>query len=185
MDETHELRAILQESMSLLAATACGLEDALGQPANTVSLLAGEKLGRQFSKGKCNDDILKALSDVQQILKDNGCLWCFECFKPKNQLDIIQHTEEGQEVKLVFRDCMIRQALFRFGHHQKGSLCNLMNGFFASAIQTITGHEASLEILHAGENACIKKLTVRTTKDSKNGAKATKESSLKGELPHE
>jgi predicted hydrocarbon binding protein len=185
MDKTHELRTILQESMNLLAATACGLEDALGQPANTVSLLAGEKLGRQFAKGKSSDDVLKALEDVQQILKDNGCLWCFESFKPKNQEEMIQHTEEGQEVKLVFRDCMIRQALFRFGHHQKGSLCNLMNGFFASAIETITGHEASLEIIHAGENACIKKLTVRTKQDSKAGAKALRESNLKGELSHE
>jgi hypothetical protein len=75
---------------------------------------------------------------------------------------MVEQTENGQEVMLVFRDCMIRQTLFKFGHHQKGSLCNLMTGFFASALQTMLGHESRLEIIHAGENACIKKLILQT-----------------------
>jgi predicted hydrocarbon binding protein len=170
MDETRELRCTLQESMSFLGAIACGLEEALGDPANTVSHLAGEKLGHQFSDGHYNEDLLEALSEVQEILKTNGCLWNFETFKPKHQDTVVQQTENGREVQLVFRDCMIRQALFRFGHHQKGSLCNLMNGFFASAIQTIMGCEASLEIVHAGENACIKKLIVRDKRPAAAGA---------------
>ena len=70
-------------------------------------------------------------------------------------------SDEGAEVLLVFRDCMIRQSLFRFGHSQKGSLCNMMYGFFAGALQNIMGCESSLEIVHAGENACLKKLVVR------------------------
>lgn len=165
MEDTQELRSILQESMNFLGAIACGLEEALGEPANTVSHLAGEKLGRQFAEGHCSDDLVTALNDVQQILQTNGCLWQFETFKSKNQENLIQPTENGDEIKLVFRDCMIRQALFCFGHHQKGSLCNLMNGFFASAIQTIMGREATLEIIHAGENACIKTLLVRRKKE--------------------
>jgi predicted hydrocarbon binding protein len=61
---------------------------------------------------------------------------------------------------LVFRDCMIRQSLLRFGHPQQGSLCNMMYGFFAGALETIMGKKATLEIRHAGENACLKMLTV-------------------------
>ena len=161
MDETKSSRQMLQETMNFLSAIACGLEDALGEPANTVSHLAGEKLGRNFSEGHHCDDVVAALEKVQEILQANGCLWQFECFKPKNQETVVRETDEGQEVSLVFRDCMIRQALFRFGHHQKGSLCNLMSGFFASALETITQHEARLEIVHAGENACLKRLIVR------------------------
>ncbi len=56
---------------------------------------------------------------------------------------------------------MIRQALFRFGHPQEGSLCNMMYGFFAGALESIMGKKATLEIKHAGENACLKVLTVQ------------------------
>jgi hypothetical protein len=37
----------------------------------------------------------------------------------------------------------------------------MMYGFFAGALQNIMGRESSLEIVHAGENACYKKLVVR------------------------
>ena len=62
---------------------------------------------------------------------------------------------------LAFRDCMIRQSLFVYGHAQKGSLCNMMFGFFAGALENITGRKSDLEIVHAGENACYKRLTLR------------------------
>ncbi|MFZ5432477.1 MAG: hypothetical protein ACOZB3_01765 [Calditrichota bacterium] len=185
MDDQQELRSILQESMCFLSAIACGLEEALGDPANTVSHLAGEKLGRQFAAGHCNDDLIEALKDVQQILQQNGCLWQFECFKPKNQEDLIQQTPDGDEVTLVFRDCMIRQALFRFGHHQKGSLCNLMNGFFASAIQNIMGRQASLEIVHAGENACLKKLLVKRKAEDNSREHSGSRTQTEGAAAHE
>jgi predicted hydrocarbon binding protein len=169
VEQTHELRPMLQETMNFLGAIACGLEEALGEPANTVSHLAGEKLGCQFSQGHHCDDVLQALTEVQQVLQASGCLWNYEPFKPKNRENMVEHTENGSEVTLVFRDCMIRQALFCFGHHQKGSLCNLMNGFFASALQNITGREAKLEIVHAGENACMKKLTIRDQMPAQKG----------------
>jgi len=62
---------------------------------------------------------------------------------------------------LVFRDCMIRQSLFRFGHAQKGSLCNMMFGFFAGALQNVMDRESILEIVHSGENACYKRLIIK------------------------
>ncbi len=66
---------------------------------------------------------------------------------------------------LVFRDCMIRQSLFMFGHHQKGSVCTMMFGFFAGALEMIMGRQSTLDIVHAGENACYKKLTVTPRRD--------------------
>jgi predicted hydrocarbon binding protein len=184
VDQTGEIRPMLQETMNFLGAIACGLEEAVGEPANTVSHLAGEKLGRQFSEGHHCDDVLQALSEVQQVLLASGCLWSYETFKPKSRENIVEQTPNGSEVTLVFRDCMIRQALFCFGHHQKGSLCNLMNGFFASALQNIMGHEAELEIVHAGENACMKKLTIRDRKIERSGEAIRTESQI-AELQHE
>jgi predicted hydrocarbon binding protein len=151
--------------MSFLGAIAAGIEDAVGQTANSITYLAGKDLGRRFSEHATRtDDLEAALAEVRRVLEANQCLWGFECFKPKAQHALVQHTDEGDSVMLVFRDCMIRQSLFMFGHPQKGSVCAMMYGFFAGALECIMGRQSTLEIVHAGENACYKKLTVKPLK---------------------
>lgn len=156
-------RLSLQETMVFLGAIASGMEEAIGESANSISYLAGKNLGKNLSLSIPKTDSLEqALEATREVLVKNGFLWLFETFKMHDQPDMIQKTTEGQEITLVFRDCMIRQSLFRFGHCQKGSLCTMMNGFFAGALQSIMGTDSALEIIHAGENACMKKLTIRT-----------------------
>jgi len=148
--------------MVFLGAIASGTEQAIGESANSISYLAGVNLGKRLSEGVAHtNDIQQALDSTRDVLISNDYLWMFEPFQTHDQEHLIQATEEGDQVMLVFRDCMIRQSLFRFGHVQKGSLCNMMFGFFAGALQNIMGRESSLEIIHAGENACYKKLIVR------------------------
>ena len=160
--ETSHQRLALQDAMVFLGAIASGTEQAIGESANSISYLAGVNLGKKLSTGVPQTaDILQALESTREVLKKNDYLWLFEPFKTHDQDTVVQESEEGTEVMLVFRDCMIRQSLFRFGHIQKGSLCNMMYGFFAGALQNIMGQESSLEIVHAGENACYKKLIVR------------------------
>jgi hypothetical protein len=156
-----ESRAALQEAMTFLGALASGIEQAIGDSANSISYLAGKRLGMQFSQdAPITDDIEQALATVRDILQKNNCLWQFEPFKPHDRPGLIQSTEESDEILLVFRDCMIRQSLFKFGHHQKGSLCKMMFGFFSGALLNIMRHDSTLEILHAGENGCYKKLII-------------------------
>lgn len=160
--ETNNQRRALQDAMIFLGAIASGTEQAIGESANSISYLAGVNLGKKLSDGVARtDDIQQALDSTREVLEKNDYLWLFEPFKTHDQESVIQESEDGTQVMLVFRDCMIRQSLFRFGHVQKGSLCNMMYGFFAGALQNIMGRESSLEIVHAGENACYKKLTVR------------------------
>lgn len=160
--ETNQQRFALQDAMVFLGAIASGTEQAIGESANSISYLAGVNLGKKMSEGVAHTgDILQALDSTREVLEKNNYLWLFEPFKTHDQDSSVQETEDGTQVMLVFRDCMIRQSLFRFGHIQKGSLCNMMYGFFAGALQNIMGRESSLEIVHAGENACYKKLTVR------------------------
>jgi predicted hydrocarbon binding protein len=148
--------------MVFLGAIASGTEQAIGESASSISYLAGVNLGKKLSEGIAHtNDVQQALELTRKVLEKNDYLWAFEQFKTHDQENIVQESEEGTQVMLVFRDCMIRQSLFRFGHTQKGSLCNMMFGFFAGALQNIMGRESSLEIIHAGENACYKKLTVR------------------------
>ena len=160
--ETSQQRLALQDAMVFLGAIASGTEQAIGESANSISYLAGVNLGKKMSDGvPQTSDILQALESTRKVLEKNDYLWLFEPFNTHDQENLVQENEEGTQVMLVFRDCMIRQSLFRFGHAQKGSLCNMMYGFFAGALQNIMGRESSLEIVHAGENACYKKLIVR------------------------
>ena len=160
--ESNTQRLALQDAMVFLGAIASGTEQAIGESANSISYLAGVNLGKKLSEGVPHtDDIEEALSSTREVLDKNDYLWLFEPFKTHDQETLLRDVDEGTEVMLVFRDCMIRQSLFRFGHSQKGSLCNMMFGFFAGALQNIMGRDSSLEIVHAGENACYKKLLVR------------------------
>ena len=165
MPELAAERAALQESMTFLGAIAGGLEQALGESANDISYLAGKRLGIKLSADAPRAaDLESALETVRQLLVDNGCLWHFETFKPHDRVDLVEVTDAGENILLVFRDCMIRQSLFRFGHPQKGSLCRLMYGFFAGALYNILGEDSTLDIIHAGENACLKQLTIHRTR---------------------
>lgn len=162
MEELVKMRRTLQVSMNILGAFTAGMEEALGEPAKNVSYLAGERLGMKMAAGaEKTDDIEKALAEVNRVLAENDCLWGFEPFKEKAEKSLIRKTETGEEMLLVFRDCMIRQSLYCYGHNQKGSLCNMMFGFFAGALRVIMGRNSTLEIIHAGENACLKKLTIQ------------------------
>lgn len=161
MDTLNKRRA-LQDAMVFLGAIAAGTEQAIGESANSITYLAGVNLGKKLSHGVTQtDDIEIALERTREVLAKNDYLWMFETFKPHDQETLVLKNEDGDQVMLVFRDCMIRQSLFRFGHTQKGSLCNMMYGFFAGSLQNIMGRDSSLEIMHAGENACYKKLIVR------------------------
>jgi predicted hydrocarbon binding protein len=162
-DPTPQKRRELQEAMSFLAALASGMEQLVGRGAAGMSFTAGRTLGKQFAeKASKTADLLEALGEVRRVLAANDCLWGFEPFQPKAQAELVVTSADGTpELMLVFRDCMIRQALFRFGHAQQGSLCSMMYGFFSGALEAITGRKAELEIVHAGENACLKRLRLR------------------------
>jgi predicted hydrocarbon binding protein len=160
-------RAKLQQAMIFLGAIASGMEQAVGESANSISYLAGKNLGKKLSDGVAKtDDIEKALAATRDVLLANNYLWMFETFKPHDRPELVQKVEGGSEVMLVFRDCMIRQSLFRFGHAQKGSLCNMMFGFFAGALQNVMGRESTLEIVHSGENACYKRLIIKNREEA-------------------
>jgi predicted hydrocarbon binding protein len=162
VEELLKKRRTLQETMNFMAALSAGMEPILGRGANSMTMSAGRNLGRKLSaEARQTSDLLEAINEVRHILESNSCLWGFEPFQPKGQPELITVNDKGQrQMLLVFRDCMIRQALLRFGHPQQGSLCNMMYGFFAGALETIMGKKTTLEIRHAGENACLKVLTV-------------------------
>lgn len=166
MDRTDDLsirRDTLQEIMNFTAALAHGLEQTMGLGAHGMARVGGMKLGMQFAaKAKKTTDVAQTLEEVRRILHENNCHWDFTVLEPRGEAKKRLKVEPGElDIFLVFRDCMIRQSLFCFGHQQKGSLCRMMYGFFSGAIESIMGKKAELEVLHAGQNACLKRLRIK------------------------
>ncbi|MGE5341024.1 MAG: hypothetical protein ACM3SY_06025 [Candidatus Omnitrophota bacterium] len=167
MSNSERSRKELTEVMKFLGSLSSGIEEIVGEAACGMSYVAGKELGKKYSEGSPKtNDILEAIKISQDILAKNGFLWKFEPWKKKNQdspvfMKINEYTDkENEAIQVVFRDCMIRQTLFCYGHDQKQSLCYMMYGFFSGAMESIMGRKATLEIKHAGPNACLKELTL-------------------------
>ncbi len=151
----------LQGLLVVMASLSHGLEQVLGRGAETVTFRAGKTVGLKSGGKDQESDLMAALGKVGQALKANGIEWPFEPWKPAGESSFVYQKDGKQAVKLVFRNCMVRCALFRYGHEQKQSLCMMNHGLFCGYVQKITGKRAELDILHAGENACLKELLVQ------------------------
>jgi predicted hydrocarbon binding protein len=156
-----ETRDELQGLLTLMASLSHGLEKVLGRGADTVTFRAGKTVGLKSAITIKESEILTALERVKEALKGHGIEWPFEVWKPAAATSAIYQKDGKQAVKLVFRNCMVRCALFRYGHEQQQSLCMMNHGLFCGYVQKITGKRAELNILHAGENACLKELLLQ------------------------
>jgi predicted hydrocarbon binding protein len=156
-----ETKDELQGLLVVMASLSHGLEQVLGRGADTVTFRAGKTVGLKSGVPKQESDILTALGTVGEALRASGIEWPFEAWKPASASSFIYEKDGKKAVKLVFRNCMVRCALFRYGHEQKQSLCMMNHGLFCGYVQKITGKRAELDILHAGENACLKELLLQ------------------------
>lgn len=143
-----------------LGALAHGAEQNLGKGSHSFGFLAGKKFGAQAAEGvEQSADPGKAVAILRAALEKQGIWWDFEPFAGAGQM--IADGEDGAKVmRLAFHTCIVRSALFRYGHEQKQSLCMMNHGFFCGYVQKFTGKRAELDIIHAGENACLKELVL-------------------------
>ncbi len=142
-----------------VGALASACEKNLGQGSLSICSLAGKKFGASVVEEQAMvTDPLVAIALVQKALSKRGIVWDFEPFT--GEQPVAAATVDGKvKIRLVFHGCMVRNALFRYAHDQKLSLCYMSHGVFAGALEKIlTGKKATLEILHAGPNACLKEL---------------------------
>lgn len=161
--EYHEELQRTQGLMVFLASASNGLEELLGRGAPSITFRAGRATGLAVEVARREpDDIVAALEAVHAEMVKLGMRWDFEVYKKGNEPSAIERADGETKIKLVFRNCMIRSALFRYGHPQKLSLCMMNHGVFCGLLEKIHGARANLEIIHAGENACLKLLTVAT-----------------------
>jgi predicted hydrocarbon binding protein len=158
--ESAEQLEELQGLLVFMASLSHGLEAMLGRGAATITFGAGRKLGLRGAAGRTSADVEQALGLVRESLASRGIDWPFELYKREGQSEYFYQKDGQLAVQLVFRHCMVRCALFRYAHEQKQSLCMMNHGLFCGYLQKILGRRATLEILHAGESACLKELLV-------------------------
>ena len=160
MDKNQDLQRV-QGLMVFLASASNGLEDLLGRGAPSITFRAGRSTGLKVKVSRKEDkDLLVALGIVWDEMCGIGMRWAFEPYKKQADRELITKKDGKTQLRLVFRNCMVRSSLFRYGHPQKLSLCMMNHGLFCGLLEQVYGAKADLEILHAGENACIKLLTV-------------------------
>ncbi len=136
-------------------------EKNLGKGSLSSCALAGKKFGQEAVEDtETTQDPIKAIEILSQALKDRGIVWDFHPFLGDSE-NPVEERDGKQVIRLSFGTCMVRNALFRYAHDQKLSLCYMSHGVFAGAMEKIMpGKKVELEILHAGPNACLKELIV-------------------------
>ncbi len=143
----------------LLGALAHASEKNLGKSSHSICMLAGKKFGKEaVEEVEQTDDPEKAVALLREALEKRGIVWSFEPFKGERD-ELIEKRDGAEVMRLVFRTCMVRNALFRYAHEQKESMCYMAHGVFAGAMEKVMpGKKVNLEILHAGPNACLKEM---------------------------
>jgi predicted hydrocarbon binding protein len=150
----------LQGLLVLMSSLSHTMEKVLGRGAAPITFRAGRTIGLKADIPTKTTDTKQALVVVGDELLKRGINWEFELWKPAADSSYFYTVNEKEAAKLVFRNCMVRCSLFRYSHEQKTSLCMMNHGLFCGFLQKITGKRAELNIIHAGENACIKELTL-------------------------
>ncbi|MCP5108718.1 MAG: hypothetical protein GY950_35360 [bacterium] len=157
-------RKKIQKAMIFTGALAKGTEKLQKKASLAVGFMAGKKVGLNSLADvdiKQVNEPLAALELLSTALLNMGIDWNFKPFKHTHMDSFIEEKEGKKFIYLVFKDCMIRNVLFHYGHVQKESLCIMSHGIFSGALEAIMpGYMVDLEIQHAGPNACHKVLTL-------------------------
>lgn len=143
----------------LLGALTHASEKILGQYSRSICILAGRRFSREdIEAPEQTDDPEKAVEILRKAFNERGIVWDFAPFKGERE-NLIEKRDGAEVMRLVFRTCMVRNALFRNAHEQKESMCYMSHGVFTGAMEKVMpGRKVNLEVLHAGPNACLKEM---------------------------
>ena len=167
MTDLIKERKKLQDMMMFLGALGQGAEKILQRSASVVGFQSGKTIGMEAVKNfsETTDDLEKSIDLLQKALYDIGLDWRFGMWKEDDGASYFKDEGDKWVGYMWFQDCIVRNTLYTYADKQEGALCQMSHGFFAGALEKILGgRKVDLEILHAGENGCYKKLTVHKEK---------------------
>ena len=158
---TSQQAKLLNACLSLLTTLNNGIEEVLGKGSKGVIFNAGVEdgkfVGKNFAKTK---DIEDAIVTVNEAFEG---VWNVELFKEKDQEEYTFTDKLGfPSVKIVIRECPIRQAVLSNGLNQGGPVCYLTNGNLCGILSEITDKKVGMEIQHTGPNSCLKRIYFRS-----------------------
>jgi hypothetical protein len=154
----NELRK-LHNVAYFVGALAYGAEKNLGQGSLSICFLAGKKFGLEsVDNVEQTDDPVMALDILNKALAKRGIMWEFKPFQGERE-NLVEEDDGTRKMRLVFHTCLVRNALFRFAHEQKQSLCQMAHGVFAGAMEKVIPNSVvKLETIQAGPNSCLKEM---------------------------
>ncbi len=157
MQQSADLQRV-QGMMVYLGSIANALEVLMGRGARAVCFRAGREVGLEHEVQRRTTDLFEALEDVREEMLRMGINWPFEPFKKRSEPDLVTQHDDYSEIRLAFRNCIVRCTLFRYGFPQEMSLCQTKHGLFCGLLQQIYGASSTLDVVHSGENACLLRL---------------------------
>jgi predicted hydrocarbon binding protein len=161
-----ETRDELQGLLVVMASLSHGLEQVLGRGAETVTFRAGKNRGAQEQRHPAGKRHAGRARQGGRGAQGQRHRVAVRAWKPAAEKSFIYEKDGKQAVKLVFRNCMVRCALFRYGHEQKQSLCMMNHGLFCGYVQKITGKRAELDICTPGKTPVSKSSSARARRRS-------------------
>ena len=157
--DINDYEEALHVLMKFMGSMSSALEQVSGRGANAIVYQAGKRMGHEAGKlVEKTDNLEKAMQELSEIL---GAEFYFDMWKPADQAEYTVEKGDETVVKLIFRDCVVRQTLRRTGLPQKGPLCYLLYGYTVGAVEEVMGIKGKLDIDHVGPNACLKTLTIK------------------------
>ena len=145
--------------MKFMGSMSSALEQVSGRGANAIVYQAGKRMGHDAAKMmEKTDNLEQAMDEMGEVL---GHEFYYRMWKPAGQENYTIEKGDETVVKLLFRDCVVRQTLRRTGLPQKGPLCYLLYGYMVGAVEEVMDIKGKVDIDHVGPNACLKTLTIK------------------------
>jgi predicted hydrocarbon binding protein len=134
----------IRDRMFLLSILTRSLELFSGDWAKTICYIAGRKMSEIIAIGEC-----KTVEDCLEKMSKSSP-WKVDVFEKVND----------NEYLVVFKSCPIRQTHYTVCTKQGGALCQVTHGYIESILSSHLKRKVRLILIHAGPNACLKRLVV-------------------------
>lgn len=147
--------ASMTKIMSILA-HGHSQEGLFGRAVNRMMYLTGQKIGKlEGEKMDRCADLKKALN---MIMEQEKGVWAAELWKNQEDADYFYEEDGTKKVRMVFKDCPIRQVCLAHGTEMNGVFCQIAHGLFGGILESIMGKKLALTAEHTGPNVCKKVL---------------------------
>lgn len=145
--------ASMTKIMSILA-HGHSQEGLFGRAVNRMMYLTGEKIGKvEGQKIDRTSDLQKALG---MLMEQEKGVWVAELWKNEEDGDYIYEEDGTRKVRMVFKDCPVRQVCLAHGTEMNGVFCQIAHGLFGGLLESIMDQKVALMAEHTGPNACKK-----------------------------